>query len=195
MNNDRKRVKGEPTTLVRGLGTRLRAARERGGLTQAKLATELGISTTALANYESDKRPAPLAIVLRVAEITGADPAELIGISVRERGGLQEVGLTSYPAQAHLNKDLHLREPAPPRMTSASPAHALDRALLTECISALIKTELYGTLDAHGQAGAIVALYDLAAVTGERPEILLRGLYEEEGWRKSSTSRREETGS
>ena len=55
------------------LGAKLRALRRREGLTQAQLATRLGISASYLNLIEHNRRPLPAPLLLRVAEVLRLD--------------------------------------------------------------------------------------------------------------------------
>jgi len=73
------------TGPVAGVGTRIRAARQVAGLTQAELATAVGVSRSAVAQWETDRAGqvgvnlAKVAAVLRVSTehlLRGAFPTE-----------------------------------------------------------------------------------------------------------------------
>lgn len=190
MAHERKDVKGRKDAFARELGARLREAREKAGLNQAQMAALAGVSETALGNYERGKRLAPIDVVLRIAEVTGSQQAEVIGTA----SGYQAKEERASRYAVGVNKDLQSGESPRPRITGVG-SQAIDRALLAECIVALMQTDFYAALQVEAQASAIAALYDLAAATGERPRSVLRGRYEGEEWERSSTSRGEKTGS
>lgn len=60
------------TTVMDGLGQRIRNAREAAGLPREKMAPRIGVSLSTLARYESGESDRiPLAAVLKIAEETG----------------------------------------------------------------------------------------------------------------------------
>ena len=61
------------------IGDRIKAARERAGLTQEELARALGVSIPTVCKYEKDRIPLTTVRVEQIAACMGADPAELVG--------------------------------------------------------------------------------------------------------------------
>src|ERR1700691_6283893 len=70
----------EPIDLYREVGRKIREARARSGkkLSQAKLASLLGVSRVSMVNIEAGRQHAPLHLLWRVAEELGTDLALLI---------------------------------------------------------------------------------------------------------------------
>lgn len=66
------------------LGERLRAAREKKGLKQNRVALSLGIHNSTLAKYESGEREVDIETLNKLAEIYEVDPGYLISGSVED---------------------------------------------------------------------------------------------------------------
>ncbi|BAY08196.1 helix-turn-helix domain-containing protein [Calothrix sp. NIES-2098] len=64
--------------LYRLIGERIRCARERAGLSQAKLADKLHMSRTSVVNVEAGRQRLPLHVLWRIAEEVGTEAALLI---------------------------------------------------------------------------------------------------------------------
>lgn len=93
------------------LGDRLAKARKDGaGLNQEQMAERLDVKPSTLAAWESDRsRPRDLAgIAQQWAEITGADPAWLLGFRTGSFSTLLSVVTNPDPLQATLPFDRHL---------------------------------------------------------------------------------------
>ncbi len=69
------------------MGERFAKARKHAGLNQEQMATQLNVSASTLAAWESDRnRPRDLAgIAQQWAEVTGVDPAWLLGFRTGSR--------------------------------------------------------------------------------------------------------------
>lgn len=63
--------------VLRSLGLRIREARIRAGLSQERLAAEIGIATNNISNVETGKKGLSLATVLAIARSLGVAPGEL----------------------------------------------------------------------------------------------------------------------
>src|SRR5438874_7806231 len=88
--------------MTETLGSRIREARERYGMSQAELARRIGISGTALNQIESGKTPDP-----GVSRIIGI--ARILGVSIDDLVGLHEdtqaaPSFTKPRADAHAEK-------------------------------------------------------------------------------------------
>ncbi len=64
--------------LYREVGIRLRQLRESVGMTQADLATRVGLERTSVTNIEAGKQKTPLHIIYRVASTLGVDLSRLL---------------------------------------------------------------------------------------------------------------------
>jgi len=64
-------------TEVGQVGARIRAARERSGLSRRQVADRLGVSYQRLADIEADRKPISLELLLRIAEAIACDPHAL----------------------------------------------------------------------------------------------------------------------
>lgn len=64
------------------LGTEIRAARNRQGLTQAALADRLGLRRTSVTNIEAGDQGLPLETFLDLAAALGTTPQDLLGRAV-----------------------------------------------------------------------------------------------------------------
>ncbi len=64
--------------LYRLIGERIRCARERAGLSQAKLADKLRMSRTSIVNVEAGRQRLPLHVLWYIAEEVGTEAALLI---------------------------------------------------------------------------------------------------------------------
>ena len=62
------------------LGKRLKELREEKGLTQKKLAEDLGLNPVTYLHYEKAQREPPLAVLAEMAEYFGVSTDFLIGI-------------------------------------------------------------------------------------------------------------------
>lgn len=67
------RVDPQPARGKRYLGARLRRLREQRGASQGQLAQRLGLSLSYVSQLENDQRPATAAVLLKLAEVFGAD--------------------------------------------------------------------------------------------------------------------------
>ncbi|MGE3856355.1 MAG: helix-turn-helix transcriptional regulator [Dehalococcoidia bacterium] len=67
------------------VGRRLRASRERRGVSQQRLADLIGITQAALSNYETGKRDLPLATFVRLASALDAPLGDLLGLTPRTK--------------------------------------------------------------------------------------------------------------
>jgi len=64
---------------VETLGARIRAARKGAGLSQEKLAVELGVSWSTVNRYESGKNTPPLNRLRLIADVLEVEITDLIG--------------------------------------------------------------------------------------------------------------------
>ena len=62
------------------LGSRIRQARDRAGLTQEQLAERIGVSRTAIARYESGEIEPKLHNLAAIAETLNVSTDELLGV-------------------------------------------------------------------------------------------------------------------
>lgn len=65
-------------SLYQLIGTKIREARERAGLSQAKLAQSLGMSRASVVNIEAGRQRPPVHILWQIAEKLGTETALLI---------------------------------------------------------------------------------------------------------------------
>jgi transcriptional regulator with XRE-family HTH domain len=65
-------------TVVGNLGSNLKAARKRVGLTQEQLAERSGVHATEVSRIEADKRDPQVSTVERLAKAVGVRPGELL---------------------------------------------------------------------------------------------------------------------
>src|SRR5579875_3552844 len=68
------------------LGARLKAFRVRAGLSQADLGARLGRSASAINRYETGQRRLPAEDLIRLAELLGVSPEDLLGVPSRSSG-------------------------------------------------------------------------------------------------------------
>ncbi|MBM3223566.1 MAG: helix-turn-helix transcriptional regulator [Candidatus Tectomicrobia bacterium] len=67
--------------MTETLGSRIREARERYGMSQAELARRIGISGTALNQIESGKTPDPgVSRIIGIARVLGVSMDDLVGL-------------------------------------------------------------------------------------------------------------------
>lgn len=78
------------STADQPFGELLHAARVRVGMSQRKLAKELGMSQSGVAEWEHGKRGIKLSTVAQIAEILGIDQSELWPVVRHERGNEEE---------------------------------------------------------------------------------------------------------
>ena len=67
------------------LGKRIIANRKRLGMTQDKLAEQLGITAQAVSKWENDQSCPDIAMLPKLAEIFGISIDELLGITAQEK--------------------------------------------------------------------------------------------------------------
>ncbi len=78
--------------IIDGFGDKLKALREKAGLTQEQLAMQIGLSKSAISQYENQERiPSPI-VVIKIASIFHVSTDYLFGIDKVERADLS--GLT-----------------------------------------------------------------------------------------------------
>lgn len=68
-----------PESAAKGLGRRIRAARERAGLKQAELARRCGVLSQTAWRWEDGRAEPPLPMLRKIAAETGADLGRLVG--------------------------------------------------------------------------------------------------------------------
>ncbi|MGO9409307.1 MAG: helix-turn-helix domain-containing protein [Spirochaetia bacterium] len=68
-------------TVYRAFGRRLRDARRKAGMTQARLAKAVEISRTSITNIEAGRQPVYLHLFMRLAEVLGLAGADLLPTS------------------------------------------------------------------------------------------------------------------
>lgn len=71
------------SSLMVGIGGRIRKARERAGITQKALGSLIGRTESSIAKYEQGKVVIPLDVVHRIAEVLHFDVGALLGEEVR----------------------------------------------------------------------------------------------------------------
>lgn len=67
------------------IGKKIKKQRQSIGMTQADLATKIGVTQSAIAHYEADKRATSLDVIVKIAKALRVDVAELIGKSGKAR--------------------------------------------------------------------------------------------------------------
>jgi len=67
------------------VGRRLRASRERRGVSQQRLTDLIGITQAALSNYETGKRDLPLTTFVKLASALDAPLGDLLGLTPRTK--------------------------------------------------------------------------------------------------------------
>ena len=77
----------DPNNPTAGVGARIRAARQVAGLTQAELATAVGVSRSAVAQWETDRANQIGVNLARVAEILRVSAEHLLRGSFPTEGG------------------------------------------------------------------------------------------------------------
>lgn len=78
--------------IIDGFGDKLKALREKAGLTQEQLAMRMGLSKSTISQYENQERiPSPIAVI-KIASIFHVSTDYLFGIDKVERADLS--GLT-----------------------------------------------------------------------------------------------------
>jgi len=70
----RKRIEPDTSTYSGRLAARVRELREKEGWTVPEMAEAVGIATTTLYEYESNRRAFPVDIVVKIAEQLGKNP-------------------------------------------------------------------------------------------------------------------------
>src|SRR6516225_2909049 len=78
---------GQPNREVARLGAKVRALRRRESLSQVQMAERLGISPSYLNLIESNRRPLPAALLIKLAR--------LFGVDVHSFGGDEDARLVS----------------------------------------------------------------------------------------------------
>jgi len=67
------------------IGARVREARLRRNMSQMTVASRIGITQSALSNYETGKRALPLVTLFRIADVLRVPIADLIVLTSRPR--------------------------------------------------------------------------------------------------------------
>ena len=75
---------------IKGVGERIRAARQRAELSPSELARRLGVSHTAINNVEEGSRQPSADLLFRISEVTGVSTAELLGAEAGVRYGVTQ---------------------------------------------------------------------------------------------------------
>ena len=71
------------------LAARIKRLRKESGLTQIQLASVVGVAQSAVAGWETGARETPKAdTMLKLAEVFGVDPAELIGTTTQKNASV-----------------------------------------------------------------------------------------------------------
>lgn len=78
--------------IIDGFGDKLKALREKAGLTQEQLAMRMGLSKSTISQYENQERIPSLIAVIKIASIFHVSTDYLFGIDKVERADLS--GLT-----------------------------------------------------------------------------------------------------
>lgn len=76
-----------PTATAQTFGRRLREARKRRGLSQAKLASMVGITQTLVSDYEVARLRLHAALVVRFAQALRVSADELLGLKEPKQNG------------------------------------------------------------------------------------------------------------
>jgi transcriptional regulator with XRE-family HTH domain len=71
-------VNADDDSPMAGIGTNLRAARERLGLSQEQVANRCGVHATEVSRIEGGKRDPRVSTVVRLARAVEVEPAELL---------------------------------------------------------------------------------------------------------------------
>ena len=118
--------------LYRTVGSRARRERERRGLTQTALASDLGVSRASVVNIEKGRQRAPLHLLWSMAELLGVEVTDLIPTRVQlaDRGGRSELPPTVLDRiSAHAGEDPAVADRLAAFVQSArSPARAASSA-------------------------------------------------------------------
>jgi transcriptional regulator with XRE-family HTH domain len=75
----------DPQEQRRALGSRIRTWRMRRRLSQAKLASLVGVTQSSLSHYENGKRDLSVTILIRIAQELDVDLEELTGPATAAR--------------------------------------------------------------------------------------------------------------
>lgn len=85
------------------LGERIKAAREKIGMTQVELGKKVGVSGVAIMRYEKGSREPRIEQLQRIANALGTIPAYLMGW--KDDSGAQDIGLTAIDVAKWLDAD------------------------------------------------------------------------------------------
>lgn len=77
-------MQGGKSGFDRALGERIREAREMVGLKQDQLARAVGLSRTSITNIERGRQGVQVYLLVRIADVLGRPPAELLPRSATE---------------------------------------------------------------------------------------------------------------
>lgn len=100
------------------VGERIVLLRKKQGLTQAKLAKLAGLSTSAIAMYETNRRQPDTAAVQAISAALGVKPHELLSHSAAERRSVS-VGTTAQVRETTPNPALQSTDAQPTLTTLA----------------------------------------------------------------------------
>lgn len=89
-----------------GLGKRIRALRERSGITQEELARRLGVTPSAVGNYERDISHPKEDVLYRLFSALGCEPNELFSDYYNEQGSPEQLHMTKYRELDEHGKEL-----------------------------------------------------------------------------------------
>lgn len=180
MNLDREDFKGEEHAFAEKFGARLRALRPDGD-SQADFARKIGISVTALGTYERGERVPPILVLRRIAEITGADVAELLGLKgtvatgspePQEAPGIAEPGRTWEGPESQAVAVAESGAGA--GATPAPRRQPIDKVLFGECLDMIAALEPSGTATMRELVTPALNIYELCLATGRRPHQIIK---------------------
>jgi transcriptional regulator with XRE-family HTH domain len=106
----------DETTYNRAFGRRVRDARKRRGLTQAKLADRVQLGRTALVMIERGEQRVPAHLLLNLAEVLDVDVVALLGVDTTPPAA------TAIPTVGSPTVNAWLRDTLTPRTARAEGA-------------------------------------------------------------------------
>ncbi|KRM06978.1 hypothetical protein FC89_GL000287 [Liquorilactobacillus ghanensis DSM 18630] len=88
--------------MENGIGTNVKKIRKAIGMTQDELALKIGITSTALGNYERGERRLPSSLIIPISRILEVDERDILGSQYRRNNKKAKQELTSVLKQLNI---------------------------------------------------------------------------------------------